>query len=235
MSAPVPEIFSFADPEKLAAALASAIAGLLDQALAAENQSSLVVSGGTTPGPLFLRLRQQNLAWDKVYITLADERWVEPDDKDSNERLVRSLLLGDQAGQAHFVPLKNRAKTARAGEEECGRALAAIPRPFAAVVLGMGTDGHTASLFPGEERLALALDEDSGRECLAVVPPHARHERITLTLPAFLHADQIFLHLTGRDKKQALRRAMADGPDAEMPVRAILRQERVPVHIYWAP
>ncbi|HBI13957.1 MAG TPA: 6-phosphogluconolactonase [Desulfobulbaceae bacterium] len=235
MSAAAPEIYSFANPEQLAGTLAAAIAAFLRQGLATRKQASLVVSGGSTPGPLFLGLRQMELAWNKVIITLADERWVGPKHEASNERLVRFLLLLDKAGQASFVPLKNRAATAWKGEEECCRALARIPRPFDVVVLGMGIDGHTASLLPGAARLPLALDPGTGQDCLAITHSQDTFERMTLTLPALLHARQIILHFTGRDKRQVLAQAMGDGPVEAMPVRAILRQRQTPVHIYWSP
>ena len=229
-----PKIFSATDPELLAGSLATAVAALLRQALAAREQASLVVSGGTTPGPFFIKLRQKDLAWERVVITLADERWLAPEYEASNERLVRSLLLRDKAGQATFIPLKNRAVTAMAGEEECCRVLARIPRPFDVVVLGMGLDGHTASLLPGSPRLAEALDPDTRQDCMAIPPVPGQHERMTLTLPALLHARQIFLHCTGRKKKQVMLEALTDGPVALLPVRAILRQQQTPVHIYWS-
>ena len=235
MTAAVAQIFSFADPEQLAGALAAIVADNLRQGLATRQQASLVVSGGTTPGQFFFRLRQMDLAWERVVITLADERWVDPGHEASNERLVRFLLLRDKAVRADFVPLKNKAMNARGGEEECCRALARIPRPFDVVVLGMGMDGHTASLLPGAIGLDQALDPDFGQDCLAITPDPALHERITLTLPALLRARHIFLHCTGRDKKEVLRQAMAPGPVAAMPVRAILGQQHVPVHIYWSP
>ena len=234
MTAAGPKLVTFTDPEQLARALAEAVAGLLREGIAARNQATLVVSGGTTPKPFFCRLRQLELPWQRVWVTLADERWVDPAHDASNEGLVRALLLRDQASQATFVPLKNKAKTARAGELECNRALARIPRPFTAVVLGMGLDGHTASLFPGAERLDLALAPDA-EDCLAITPIQGQYERITLTLPTLLRARHLFLHLTGREKEQALRLAMADGPVSAMPVRAILRQRQTPVHIYWSP
>ncbi|MHB8810531.1 MAG: 6-phosphogluconolactonase [Desulfobulbaceae bacterium] len=235
MTAGSPEIISFGDPEQLAGELAAAVAAHLGQGLAARAHASLIVSGGTTPGPFFLRLRQMDLAWERVVVTLADERWVDPENQASNEHLVRSLLLRDKASRADFVPLKNRAVSARAGEEECCRSLARIPRPFDVVVLGMGTDGHTASFLPGATGLARALDPDPGQDCLAIIPMHGPHERMTLTLPVLLQARQIFLHCTGREKEEVLHRAMADGPVAAMPVRAILRQQQTPVHIYWSP
>lgn len=235
MTDPGPKIVTFAGPEQLARGLAEAIARLLREEIAARNQAALVVSGGTTPKPLFLCLRRMDLPWQRVVITLADERWVTPAHEASNERLVRSLLLQDRAGRATFIPLKNDAETAESGEEECRKALRRIPRPFDAVVLGMGLDGHTASLFPGADRLAEALDPNSRQDCLAITPDLALPERMTLSLPTLLQTRNIYLHITGRDKRQVLELALADGPVAEMPVRAILRQQQTPVHIYWSP
>ena len=235
MTAAAPLTFSFADPEELADSLATSVAAQLHRRLADREEASLVVSGGSTPGPLFQRLAGMELPWERVVITLADERWVAPNHEASNERLVRFLLLQDKASRAAFVPLKNKALTARAGADECCRSLARIRRPWTVVLLGMGLDGHTASLIPGAADLGRAMDPDADRDCLAIAPRHAPFERITLTLSALLRSEQIFLHLTGRDKKRVLRQAMAAGPAAEMPVRAILRQRQTPVHIYWSP
>lgn len=230
-----PEILSFADPETLAEALAAAVAERLRTALAAGKKAGLVVSGGETPKPFFSRLSEYDIDWHRVIITLADERWVDPAHEASNERLVRSLLLQNRARAATFVPLKNRAETAGQGEEECRHALSLLPRPAEAVILGMGNDGHTASLFPGSKQLPEAMDMNSDRCCAAVSPAKAPHERMTLTLPVLLDARLILLHITGEAKRRALAQAMAEGPEMNMPVRAVLRQRKTPVHIYWAP
>ncbi|MDD3619903.1 MAG: 6-phosphogluconolactonase [Desulfobulbaceae bacterium] len=235
MPRPRPRILSFPDPETLAGALAAAVAERLRNALAAENTVSLVVSGGTTPKPFFRRLSEYDLSWNRVLITLADERWVDAADGASNEFLVRSQLLRGRARAATFVPLKNSAPTARQGEDECHLALSLLPRPFAAVILGMGGDGHTASLFPGAAGLAEALDMHSDRNCAAVSPAHAPHERLTLTLPLLLDAGLIILHVTGAAKRRVLAEALEGGPAMRMPVRAVLDQDKTPVHIYWAP
>jgi 6-phosphogluconolactonase len=235
MSAFHPEILSFADPETLADALADAVAERLRADLGEGRRAGLVVSGGSTPAPFFRRLAEHDLDWHRVIVTLADERWVNRNHEASNERLVRSLLLQNRARTALFVPLKNSAPAARPGEEECHRTLARLPRPFAAVILGMGVDGHTASLFPGTKRLADALDMRSGRNCLALSPAGAPYERMTLTLPVLLDSKLIILHITGQAKRKVLEQALAEGPEMLMPVRAVLRQKTTPVHIYWAP
>lgn len=235
MNNPKQNLHIFAGRDELAKNLAQTIGRLLQDAVAARNRAVLVVSGGTTPQPLFARLAQEDIPWDRVIVTLADERWVATDDPDSNERLVRTFLLRDRAGKARFVGLKNDFPTAAAGEEKCRQTLAELPGPFDVVVLGMGTDGHTASLFPGAPQLREALHPGSRSRCLAVSPPDTAHDRMTLTLPALLAAGQIFLHITGKKKMDVLEQALAGGPVEEMPVRSILLQDQVPVQIFWTP
>ncbi len=226
---------SFADPDELAEHLAVLIADLLRRAIKARGRATLVVSGGSTPKPLFRALAHQALDWGRVTVTLADERWVDTTAADSNEGLLRRYLLRDQAGAAKVIGLKNKAATAKEGEKECAQRLARLPRPFDVVILGMGGDGHTASFFPGARRLPEALDMESGRDCLAISPPEAPHERMTLALPVLLDSRQIILHITGPAKKKVLEQAMTDGPATEMPIRTILRQQQTPLSVYWAP
>jgi len=230
----------FMDGDSLAAALAGFIAATLQAAVTARGGASLVVSGGSTPVPLFQALSREDIAWDKVIVTLADERWVDPAEPDSNENLVRLHLLRNRAAAARFVGLKTADATARQGEEACRQRLLAIPRPFDLLVLGMGSDGHTASLFPGAAELASAIDPDSGRLCQAVRPPAASHERMTMTLPALLAARRIILLVSGREKLTILEKALATAPRSaevlnEMPVRHVLAGAGSPVTVYWAP
>ncbi len=230
-----PDIHTFPTAEELAENLSEHIASILARAIAKQNHAGLVVSGGSTPKPFFQHLSQKNINWHMVNITLADERWVEPTDISSNENLVRAYLLQNRAVNGRFHGLKNSAPTATQGEKECHDLLAGLTRPFDAVILGMGNDGHTASFFPGADRLAKALNLNTKSNCVAISPPEAPHERMTLTLPILLDTRQIILHITGNDKKAVLEKALAPGPVEEMPIRCFLRQNRTPVHIYWAP
>ncbi|WP_205438326.1 6-phosphogluconolactonase [Edwardsiella tarda] len=213
--------------------LADDIAACLRQGIAARGQASLVVSGGRTPLGLFACLSQQALDWSRVTITLADERWVAPQDEASNERLVREHLLQGAASAARFIGLKNDAATPFVGAAASEAALAALPRPFDVVILGMGDDGHTASLFPGAENLFPALAMDSGRVCMGMTPLTAPLDRITLTLPALLDSRQIYLHLVGDTKRQVYLQAVGGVEVNEMPIRAVLQQSRTPVDVYW--
>jgi len=230
------QLFTFPDQQQLVQALAEHIAAALQRSIAAHGQAaSLAVSGGSTPVPLFEQLALFDMPWSQVIVTLADERWVDSSSPDSNEALVRRHLLQQRAAAAIFIGLKNAAAQASGeGEAACNQQLQQIPLPFSAVILGMGNDGHTASLFPGAAQLAKAVDMHSNRLCAAIKPQNAPHERMTLTLPTLLAAKEIILHITGLEKKVVLDKALADGPSEAMPIRYILRQKVVPVTVWWA-
>ena len=232
-----PEFLEFRSSTLLVEALATRIGDLLQAGIgrSGDGQASLLVSGGSTPIPLFTRLAGMDLPWQKVTISLVDERWVEPTSPDSNENLVRTHLLQKQAVSARFIPMKTGAATAAQGEENCAAALRTIPSPFDCLILGMGNDGHTASLFPGADNLAAAVDPHSEKICMAIQPTTAPHQRMTLTLPAILRSRQLFLHLQGEEKKKVLARAMETGDPREMPIRYLLQQESTPLAIYWSP
>ena len=224
---------SFAGKQQLAESLARDVAEQLNDAISKRGKASLVVSGGSTPKPFFTALREQNVDWDKVYVTLADERWVDNSHTDSNEKLVRENLL---VGGMNFVPLKNASADAAAGVDAANRAIESMPLPFDVTILGMGDDGHTASLFPTAAELEHALNvAEAGVYCAALNPPsYASHPRMTLTLPALLNSRRIILHITGAGKQDVYEKACRFGPVAEMPIRAVLRQEMTPVDVYWA-
>jgi 6-phosphogluconolactonase len=225
----------FPDRDALAAALAGEIKVDLEEAIAVRGTTSLVVSGGRTPTRLFAQLRDEKLDWTRTWVTLADERWVETTSADSNERLVRENLLVGPAAAAHFVGLKNPAPTPEAGADWATRALTRVPHPFDVVVLGMGEDGHTASLFPGSMALARGLDPAAAPTCIAVNALVAPHARVSLNLAGLLDSRRIVLHIEGDAKWAVYQRARTPGPPAELPVRAILQQKEVPVDVYWSP
>lgn len=226
-------MLEFENTSALDIALAEQTTAMLAADINATGSASLVVSGGRTPMGFFHLLSQQDLDWSAVTITLADERWVDNQHQDSNEKLVRENLLINNAVQANFVAAKNAATDAVDGEADLEQSLATIGR-FTVVILGMGDDGHTASLFPDAERLALGLDMHSGRTAIAVTPPVAPHQRISMTLPRLLDAQQVVIHISGAGK-QAVLQAAHEGDDiAELPIRAILNQQIAPLKIYWA-
>ena len=229
------EMKRYPDAGAMARALASEVATRLTRAAAARGNATLVVSGGHSPVGFFEELRAQTLDWRRITVALADERWVEPGDLESNEHLVRAVLLSGNAAAARFVGLKNGAPTPELGASAAWEAFAQLQRPFDVTILGMGIEGHTASLFPGSPRLVEALDPSAARGCVPMRSPTPPHERLTLNLGALLDSRHIAILILGDAKLGTYARACAAGPVEEMPVRAVLRQRRVPVEVSWAP
>jgi len=222
----------FPDTAALDRQLAETVAALLGAAIKHDGAAVLAVSGGKTPVGFFTQLSEQRIPWQKVSVTLVDERWVKISDDDNNEGLVRRYLLVGAAASARFVGLKNAAPTAALGRVECERTLRALGAPEV-VVLGMGDDGHTASLFPDAVGLTAALDPEGEGLCAAITPSQARYERMTMTIAGLLRANHIMIHITGADKKALLERAQGANP-MELPIAAVLNQDRVPVSVYWS-
>ena len=224
----------FETRDALTEVLAQRIGDLLLADIERQGVAAIAVSGGNTPKPLFQALSNFDLPWEKVMVTLVDERWVSPEDEASNEKLVRSFFLQNLASKAQFIPHKNSAESPFQGEEALAGELAELPEQFTLVILGMGEDGHTASFFPGAETLSEAIDMDSGKLCQGVVPQTAPHARMTLTLPRLLKSQQIVLHLTGAGKLPVYEKALERGDLEALPVRTVLHQDQTPVDVYWA-
>jgi 6-phosphogluconolactonase len=230
-----PPATRYSDLETLSRELAGSIAADLSAAIAARGLASLVVSGGRSPVRLFECLRTEEIDWSRVYVALADERWVDPSDPASNERLVREELLQGRAAAAHFHGLKNGAATPDLGAVLAWKTFADVPRPFDIVVLGMGDDGHTASLFPGSPNLMSALDETASAGCVGMLSPTPPQARLSLNLAALLESGRIVILITGEAKWRTYVAASQPGPVELMPVRAVLRQRRTPVEVVWSP
>lgn len=224
----------FENRDALTDKLISEISSRLSKAIAKNGKAALAVSGGRTPIDLFKGLSEVELDWSKVVITLVDERWVDPSDEASNERLVREHLLTGKAAKAEFIGHKSEFETPFEAEATLNDALARLPESITVTILGMGEDGHTASFFPGADALSSAIDPDNSKDCCGIEPKTAPNSRMTLTLQRILRSDWIVLHLTGDGKQTTLKAALADGPAESMPVRSVLRQNRVPVSVYWA-
>ncbi|MDE1896395.1 MAG: 6-phosphogluconolactonase [Rhodospirillales bacterium] len=223
---------SFSGREALAKALTQDVAAALSARLAVQVEAMLAVSGGSTPGAFFAALSQAPLDWSRVIVTLVDDRWVPEESPRSNAALVRRHLLVNNAADARFIPLYNGASSPQAGLAALEARFAQLPLSLAAAVLGMGEDGHTASFFPGGDRLATALAPERGQCFEAISAPNAGEPRITLTLPVLLKADLLALHIEGAAKREALGQALSAGPIEAMPVRAVLRHDP---KIYWSP
>ncbi|MBW0146620.1 6-phosphogluconolactonase [Marinobacter arenosus] len=221
------------DPEQVALDLADAVAAFLKERLADAQRVSLVVSGGSTPLPFFRALSTKDLDWHRVDLLLADERWVPEDDPASNTRLVRENLLQDRAAGANFLSLKQPGATPLEGLEAVKAELSGLALPLDVLILGMGNDGHTASLFPDAPELPRAMSPDCPDLVAAATPPSQPQQRITLTWPTLRDARFTALHLKGADKLETLRRAMTAPEDVmSMPVRGFLKPG---LNVFWSP
>jgi 6-phosphogluconolactonase len=227
-----PPFHRYSEKNTLHEALEARIVQELQRAIETRGTATLAVSGGNTPKPLFERLARAALPWEKVTITLVDERWVDPDSGASNEHLVRSLLLQGNAAKAAFIGLKTDDATPESGAAACEARLKNLPAVPDVIVLGMGNDGHTASLFPRAPELETLLK--GGALCGALRPSHAPHPRMTMSLPMLLRGRLLLLHIEGAEKYEVYRNALAGSDIAEMPVRALLHQKKTPLEVYYA-
>ena len=227
------QLHSYTDGDQLADELSRAIAEGLQNAIRKNTLASLAVSGGTTPLAMFQMLSKINIPWQQVRVTLVDERWLNDTHPDANARLVKAHLLQNKAAAAQWFSLKTEHEHPTAAIDDLNHRLSPL-LPFDVVILGMGADGHTASFFPDAKALQQALSPAENQLCAAIESPTANYPRITIVLPLILQARQVFLHIIGEKKRAVLDSAMQAGEVSELPVRAVLHQDIVPVDIYYA-
>lgn len=227
------KITTFSSASELVTVFSQRIADILKQAISEKGKASLVVSGGSTPLPLFKALSIRAIDWSKVTITLADERWVDSNDAASNEKLVRQNLLQDKAAAANFVPLKTAHANAEDAVEQLTATFNKVGLPFDVVILGMGEDGHTASLFPCSPQIEAGIDVNLPAMLIATQPTTAPHQRMSFTLRALVSSAHVFLHLTGQKKRDVLNHALEHSTDLEKPIKAVC--DKAAVELMWAP
>ncbi|MGY6709375.1 MAG: 6-phosphogluconolactonase [Rhizobiaceae bacterium] len=225
----------FSSALELAEALAARVAETLREAIAARGHATLAVSGGSTPVRFFEALSGKRIDWAKVTVTLVDERFVPPDHERSNEALVRRHLLKGEAASARFLGLWREADTVETAARLALLDLARLPAPLDVVVLGMGTDGHTASFFADAEGFDLLTAPACPVPLLPVKARSAGEPRLTLTLPVLAQARDLVLHIEGAEKEMVLARALAGAAASELPIRAILDHTVAPLQIFHAP
>lgn len=202
--------------EQASRAAAERLAAAISRRLECQERTTLVVSGGKTPKTCLECLSNVELPWHRVMVTLTDERCVAPTDPASNQRMVRETLLVRHARQASFVAVEETT-------------LAQVPRPFAGVLVGMGEDGHIASLFPDMANLAEGLAIDNESLCIDVETRSTPHHRVSMTLAALLQSDTILLLAFGDTK-----RTIIEEP-GKLPIAALLEQTRTDIGVMWAP
>ena len=224
-------IKEFGNTQSLDKQLTKDVAEKLNEAIEKRGNAVLVVSGGSTPKGYFNFLSAENLQWDKITVSIADERWLDKSHPDSNERLVRENLLQGKAAAAKFISLKTDLEDAVQAEESVGQTLKDLGT-IDVLVLGMGTDGHTASLFPGSEGLEDAI-ANPDRACKAILPLNAPYQRMTMSLPRLLDSHHRIIHITGEKKKQVLLEAVKAGQLQELPISWIVAQADIPAIVYY--
>ena len=217
-------IENFPDPASQAAAAAAAVVQSLAYRLRLKGSASMVGTGGRSAGAVYDALADAPLDWAKVDVTLSDERFVDIDSPDSNERLARERLLQGRAARARFVGLRGTAATPEAAAAEACAVLNGRP-PFDVTLLGMGEDGHIASLFPGSPALAAGL-ERTAPPCIAVpqgdgAPP--AQPRLSLSLPRLASSRLVLIIVSGAEKRRVLERALDDSDATPFPVKALLK------------
>ncbi|GHB79975.1 6-phosphogluconolactonase [Psychrosphaera saromensis] len=226
------KIRKFENSTLLNEAFSQEIADKLQAGINENGSATLLVSGGNTPKPMFLMLSNKDIEWNKVNIALVDDRWVELSDSASNEAMVNSALLINKASVANFVGMKTEHKDAFDAQATVSAKFDAFKRPFDVVILGMGEDGHTASIFPCCAQLDEALT--TSKDIMATEPTTAPHQRMTFTKSALLNSKQLYLHLVGESKETVLLDVAAGSDEKQAPIRAFLNQSVVPMSVMLA-
>ena len=212
-------------------AAADLISSCIKKQLKTENRAGIVVSGGSTPGECFDVLSRKLLPWSDVTIIPSDERWVDATHADSNERLIRSRLRQNLASDARILPLYRPDRSAETAVRRLDSDLRDL-LPFASVLLGMGEDGHFASLFPDFDDLATALNPDNAKLCTPVKTAASPYQRMSLTLAALRQTQHTALLIFGETKRQVFEQAI--NGEGDYPIEQLLKQLQNPLTIFWA-
>lgn len=220
-------------PAVLAETLAATVARALARAIDRRGVGFIAVSGGTTPRLFFQALSKQDIDWGKVIVTLVDERFVDRGSPRANAGLVRTNLLQDKALSARFVDLYQPGTDVEKAATAASETLASLPWPLDVAVLGMGTDGHTASFFPDAANLSVLLDLATRQIVLPVIAESAGEPRLTLPLARLVDAGLLLLHIEGAEKRQLLERGLAEA--LPLPICTVIDRARTQVQVFWAP
>jgi 6-phosphogluconolactonase len=230
--------YFYNDKQALISACAMAISGIVDTA-AQSGGATLLVSGGSTPKAIYTQFANTDLAWHKVSIAMVDERYVPLTHPDSNEAMIKSCLMTDRASAASFNGLYSKASSLADAAKNAEQVYSSLTKDIDLIILGMGSDGHTASLFPSADGITTAMDKASQRIVFPLVANKSdvtgeNLERISLGLTAILSAKKIILLITGDDKLAVYKQALTADAD-ELPIAAVLQQNSTHVDVYWAP
>lgn len=222
----------FESKSTLAINFAKRVKSILEKSIALKNSTTILLSGGNTPKLFFNTLSQEEIDWSKVTIGLVDERWLPSRNKDSNENLIKSNLQINNASNSKFIPMYFYEYDLIKAQNECSITYKKYFQKCDVLVLGMGNDGHTASLFPECENLNEAYDLNNKNFCIAMQPKNAPYTRMSLTLSSILEAKNIFLHIEGEEKLKIFDEAMNDCN--KYPISKVLCNDKKEVEVYFA-
>ncbi|MFK3863925.1 6-phosphogluconolactonase [Pseudoalteromonas rhizosphaerae] len=228
----------FDSKDALTAELSTTLEQSLVNGIEADGRAVLMVSGGSSPAPAYKHLSNLALDWAKIDVAMVDERWVDAAHKKSNEAFIKSTLLQNHGAAANFITMKNNAETAQQGSAECEAAYQQLKRPFDVTILGMGPDGHTASLFPHAGGLQQGLETSQLVCAINAIESEVTGnitERMTLTLAAIAQSKVVKLLISGEEKFAVYKAAKAGGDENDMPLRAVLNHPTINIEVYWAP
>ena len=226
-------LLEFTTRTQAAGTAAGLVAKSIQTRLDEQQDCSIVVSGGSTPGPCFDRLSMMPLEWSEVTVIPSDERWVPPDHPDSNERLIRERLLVNQASAGHMLPLFREGVDVSEAVSLVRQDLAALAGPTRCALIGMGEDGHFASLFPDFGGLKQALDPGNDESCLLVDTASSPHLRISLSLAFLLQSEKTILLIFGEAKRRVFEAAAAG--NTSYPIESLIRRCDDSLTVLWAP
>ena len=224
----------FTSSEILATNIAIDISSILQDKIVKNGFATLLVSGGETPKLFFQKLSQIDIPWDKIIIGLVDERWIDSNLLDSNEYLVKKNLAINFAKNAKFIPLYNAEVSIDSAETFCSKIYYKNFKEIDVLILGMGQDGHTASLFPNNEKLSIAFDLTNQNFCISIFPESAKYQRISLTLKKILEAQNVFLHFEGVEKLQVFNTLIKTNDIYRYPISNILNKSKKNIKIYYS-
>ncbi len=222
---------NFLSSQDLIENFAKEITTKLENAINKKGYGVLFVSGGNTPKPLFEYLSNCNIDWSKIKIGLVDERWVNEKHQDSNAKLVKDNLLQNSAKFASFIPMYQDGKSVNESIEIFIKYIKDNYITCDVLILGMGDDAHTASLFPKNEKIKEALS--TKKYCISLTPEHAPHTRLSLTLHGILQAENIYLHIQGKNKKEVYDKALIAEDYTVSPISAVLQNKSKDIKVYY--
>jgi 6-phosphogluconolactonase len=226
----------FANREQFNGSLVQRLMDSLQSATISQRRVLFGVSGGSTPMPVYQALAQRELAWNRIKLLLVDERWVPINHADSNERNIREAFSSNPIAEKNIMGLWSDKANLEATAVAADQKFAQINEVLDVVLLGMGEDGHFASLFPACTNFDAAISTQGSRFVLPMspMPAHAQHSRLSMSLAYIARAKRIILAITGENKRRVLQQAIAEGDLHQLPIAALFKTHSSAVEVFWS-